>query len=158
MNTLKIKWGEVQIRQVPAYALAVVADRIQFPTVPVIEVETLAGKERVEVREGTPEYEAYRQEMDRAMREVNRQQTYFALSYGIVAWRRKGGKDWQKEPPKDWELDPMIVEIGGDTGNHRLNFIVYELLADPQDFRTVTEFLSGVRSEDVEAAEKLFRS
>ncbi len=141
------------LRQVPAYALAKLA-QIDLPPEPKIEVKTVAGVELVRAPEDSEEYRAWRAEMDRRLREVQERQTLFSISYGVQKWKLPG-EEWTDQPPADWALDPALAEMG--TGDRRLDYILFELLALPGDFAIVMGALSGVTEEDIRAAESLFR-
>jgi len=156
MRELSLSRYVVRVRQVPAYALTLIAGNTRLPEPPTVEVKTVAGTETVRARPGMPEYDEYQSQVAAMMETVARRQTWFAISYGVYQWKTKDG-EWQSEPPPDWELDPMIATIGGDTGDRRLNFILYEVLADPGDLTAVSQAVSGIREEDIEAAEALFR-
>lgn len=153
----------VRCRPVPPYAYVRVGAAYREPPPPTVEVKSAAGHtERVLAAEGSPEWQAWREEVERIEQERMNAQRAFAFDYGVVAWRREDEEEWQTEPPDDWEFPDWLKEYGIiPAPRKRADYIRMEVLADPESAAKVMTVIYGgvaaLSEEEVGAAEDLFR-
>jgi hypothetical protein len=154
----------LRVRRVPAYAVAQIMGMRTPPAVPLVEVETATGRERVPAQRGTLEWQAYAEEVDRFNRETNAAVEAFVRDYGVAAWRFPDDPEgvWHTEPPSDWTVSEVLVRHGVPTsGIPRVDYINYVLLVDPRDLAaflaTVLGETSPLTAEEVESALRGFR-
>lgn len=167
---------EVELRMVPPYVLfKVEKDLPALPDVPVREVETAAGVQRVQIDDvDDPAYQEWMKEYRGV--EGDRQFDRWAavFSHGIKRWRKKPrnglhkvlaklnlGYQWRDQAPENWEISTDLEVMVGSTGSKRLDYIYLMLLADAEDFAKVFQALMGpateLTTEEVEDAAGSFR-
>lgn len=152
---LQLSGCYVRVRRVPAWFALRVVEHFKMPRPPLEVVETVAGTEVQAARPGSPEYEKYLEELDRARQELQNAQYVAALNAGVVAWSFDG-ESWESEPPEDWQLDPVFAV--SSTGDRRADYLLHEILVDSRDLAAVADAIREEPSEaSIEEAKKLFR-
>lgn len=164
---------EVEWRPVPSYALMKIARRVKLPK-PTMIVDTSLGEQEVPLSEGTPEWDAYFDELTEKQDLEMELQMGAVLDYGIMRWRKKPstafhrllatlgvGYQWRDQPPDNWRVPQALVNVGVEPGeNRRLDYILLALLADTYDFTTMLATLrqttDDLTPEEVESAEDTF--
>jgi len=155
---------KLRVRRVPPFAVLQITGRSTPPPVPVVEIETAAGRERVRAQPGTPEWERYVEEVERYNRETNAAVQAFVSDYGVEAWQYPNDSPdvWHTEPPDDWTVPEVLHRHGlASSGIRRVDYINYELLADAADYVAFMAAALGetapLAPEEVEAALRGFR-
>lgn len=168
-NEVRLSNGAlVRVEPVPPLAYtSIVAEmpECQIPPPPMEEIKGKTGISRLPARQGTPEYDLWQQEVDRARRagERIRIEAYYTL--GVVSWKLRGQKSFSDVIPDDWEIPARLIQAGlkphvGIDGR-RWDFILYGLITTPADMQALSNVLLGkgpLMEAEVEAASNQFPS
>lgn len=145
---------QLRVRRVPDYALIKVGSDVPLPPEPMEVVQTATGEERVPARPGSPAYQEYQLQFQRAVEQQERRRLGFVVAYGVVAWNT--GDGWECDVPDGWELDPLLEPYS--TGFHRGDYILFEVLTEATDISEAIVAIRGqVTEEEVSSAEQFFR-
>jgi hypothetical protein len=159
---LKLSSGwRVRVQPVPPLAVTeLYADpRFRYPEPPMVEVETLAGKEIVPAPDDSPELAEYQEKC----REINQQREKegrdFSFDYGIMAWS-EDGETWLTEPPAGWTLPAPLKKWLGVDYDPCLAWKKYSLAVSNDDLGAVNRVLYSMRpvpEAAVRSAEESFQ-
>ncbi len=165
--------ARLRVRPVPPHVYLMFKARINAnmppePKPPVVEFLTKAGHvERGPAGEDHPAWQQYIEEREkwqkeqaRAFEEANSHWLGLLFDYAIQAWSWDG-ETWQTDAAEDWRYPAALLRAGlNASDNHRLDYILLELLVSPSDVAAVldiAESRSELREEEVQAAQAGFR-